>query len=120
MFIDALSTSTPKAPPPTPVDIGSARVSHDTAPAVVPDDAHAKASPSLATVQAAARQLEQFLQSIGRTIEFRVDAATHMTVVTVKDSSTGDVIRQIPSDETLRLAEHLDATKTSALLNLKA
>lgn len=58
-------------------------------------------------VHAAARQIESYLKSVGRTLEFRVDADTHRTVVTVRDAESGDVIRQIPGDEALRLARHL-------------
>ena len=47
------------------------------------------------------------LQKPNRNLAFSVDEDTNRSVVTVKDSSSGDVIRQIPSDEVLRLAERI-------------
>ncbi|HEY4369380.1 MAG TPA: flagellar protein FlaG [Steroidobacteraceae bacterium] len=68
-------------------------------------------------VQAAARQIDSYLKSVGQALEFSVDQATGRTVVTVRETATGDVIRQIPNEEVLELARHLDAGP-SALLNL--
>ena len=66
-------------------------------------------SPELVTtVEAAARQIESYLKSVGRTLEFRVDAETQRTVVTVRDATSGEVIRQIPNEEVLKLANSLN------------
>jgi flagellar protein FlaG len=70
-----------------------------------------------AAVRAAARQIDSYLKSVGRELEFRVDEDTGETVVTVRDTATGDVIRQIPNEEVLRLARHLNAG-SGALLDL--
>ena len=59
------------------------------------------------SVKQAARQLETFMQSMNRTLEFRVDQDSGRTVVTVKDKTTGETIRQIPSEEVMRLAHNL-------------
>ncbi|MFC4699941.1 flagellar protein FlaG [Glaciecola siphonariae] len=48
-----------------------------------------------------------FLQSKGTAISFSVDEATERQVVTVKDAASGDVIRQIPSEEVLNFAERI-------------
>jgi flagellar protein FlaG len=69
-------------------------------------------------LRAAAQQIEAYLKSIGRAVEFRLDDATGKTVVTVRDTATDEVIRQIPSDEMLRLARHLDQ-RANALVNVK-
>lgn len=58
-------------------------------------------------VRGAAQELDNFLKSSGRSLEFRVDKKSGLVVVSVHDSSTGEVIRQIPNEETLRIAEHL-------------
>jgi flagellar protein FlaG len=78
--------------------------------------------PSTVDVQAAAQQLQDYLASSGRTLQFQVDNATGITVVTVKDSETGDVIRQIPSEEVVRLARTIqqDSRSSNALLNVTA
>ena len=59
-------------------------------------------------VKASARQIESFLRSSGRELEFRVDDDSGMTVVSVRDPQTGDLIRQIPGEEVLRIARALD------------
>ncbi|MBU2977935.1 flagellar protein FlaG [Alteromonas sp. C1M14] len=58
-------------------------------------------------IEAATREVESFLQVQNRNLAFSVDEETNRSVVTVKDSASGDVIRQIPTDEVLRLAERI-------------
>jgi len=62
-------------------------------------------SASIETIGAIAQRIESYLKSVNRSLEFRVDTASGRTVVSVRDSETGDLIRQIPSDEVLRMAE---------------
>jgi flagellar protein FlaG len=58
---------------------------------------------------AVAAQLQEYLQSTRRDIEFRVDADTGTQIVTVRDANTGEVIRQMPSEEVLRVLKGLNA-----------
>ena len=55
----------------------------------------------------AVEEVQSFLQVQNRNLAFSVDESSRRPVVTVKDSSSGDVIRQIPSEEVLRLAERI-------------
>ncbi|MFS1702331.1 flagellar protein FlaG [Alteromonas sp. AMM-1] len=55
----------------------------------------------------AVQEIQSFLQVQNRNLAFSIDDDTKRSVVTVKDSSSGAVIRQIPSDEVLRLAERI-------------
>jgi len=66
-------------------------------------------------VRAAAQQIDSYLRSIGREVEFRVDDDTGMTVVTVRETATGDVIRQIPNEEVLQLARRFEASSGTLL-----
>jgi flagellar protein FlaG len=59
--------------------------------------------------QAVAQRIQQYLRESGRELDFRVDADTNRTVVTVRDQTTGEVIRQIPSEEVLRIARRLSS-----------
>jgi flagellar protein FlaG len=52
-----------------------------------------------------AQRIESYLKSVNRSLEFRVDDESGRTVVSVRDGETGDLIRQFPSDEVLRLAQ---------------
>jgi flagellar protein FlaG len=97
----------------------------ESRPGASTERAHAaEQAPSATEVKAAARQIEAYMRSLGRALEFRVDDATGRTVVTVRDSSTGDVVRQIPTEEVLRIAQSLAAhspqPKGSVLLDLTA
>lgn len=93
----------------------TAPVAQETPKAAEP--ASAAPEPSHEDVQRAAQQLEQFMQSMNRYLEFRVDQDSGRTVVTVKDKTTGDTIRQIPSEEVLHLAQNLGGTAHTGLLN---
>ncbi len=55
-----------------------------------------------------AERLNDFVQSSQRSLRFRVDDPSGRTVITVLDANTDEVIREIPSEEALRLAERLD------------
>jgi flagellar protein FlaG len=59
-------------------------------------------------MQAVAQQLRDYLNSVGRDLEFRVDADTHSMVITVKEADTGAVIRQIPTPEALQMRRYID------------
>jgi len=67
------------------------------------------------TVQAVAKQLEDYVRSSGRDLSFRVDEAAGATVVTVRNASTGEIIRQMPSEEALRLLRRLNEGSATLL-----
>lgn len=47
-----------------------------------------------------------------RNLNFAVDDSTGLTVVKVTDAVSGDVIRQMPTEDALRLAERLDEMRS--------
>lgn len=55
-----------------------------------------------------AERLEQFLKDSGRNVEYRVDADAGATVITVRRSDTGEVVRQFPSEEALAWLKRLN------------
>ena len=59
------------------------------------------------------------MKRVSRELEFHVDGASGRMVCTVRDSQTGDLIRQIPNEEVLRLAE-LAHDETIVLLSERA
>jgi flagellar protein FlaG len=92
----------------------------DDSPSVRSVDKPAPKTPPVdmnAAVRAAAKQIDSYLRSVGREVEFRVDEDTGMTVVTVRETATGDVIRQIPNEEVLELARRFQKS-SGALLDL--
>ncbi|OEO24123.1 flagellar biosynthesis protein FlaG [Pseudomonas sp. J237] len=63
-------------------------------------------------VAQAASSIQGFVQNIQRDLNFELDDASGRVVVKVIDSNSGDVIRQIPSEDALRLAENIDAARS--------
>ncbi|MFW9081037.1 flagellar protein FlaG [Pseudomonas sp. P2757] len=55
----------------------------------------------------AVQEIEKFVQSIKRNLEFSIDEHSGKVIVKVIASETGEVVRQIPSAEALKLAESL-------------
>jgi flagellar protein FlaG len=60
------------------------------------------------SVQSATKRLQEFVSEVRSDIQFSVDDQSGETVVKVIDSSTKEVIRQIPSEEALEIAKALD------------
>ena len=55
--------------------------------------------------------LNSLVQNIQRELNFRVDEGSGETVVTVLDSKTDEVIRQIPADHVLAISENIESLK---------
>lgn len=58
-------------------------------------------------IRQAISNVESFLKVQNRDLAFSIDEDTARSVVTVIDGQSGDVIRQIPSEEVLALAERI-------------
>jgi len=65
-------------------------------------------------LNAAVMQLNDYVQSVQRALEFSVDEQTGATVITVLDAETHEVIRQIPPQEVLAVARELSTRDTGA------
>jgi flagellar protein FlaG len=70
-------------------------------------------------IESVTKQIDSFLRSIGRSINFRVDPGSGEMVVSVIDANTGEVIRQVPGEEALRLAQRIEDS-LSALIDERA
>jgi flagellar protein FlaG len=67
-------------------------------------------------IESVTRQIDSFLRSINRSLQFRLDESTGRMVVSILDSETGEVIRQVPGDEALRIAQDIE-TRLSGMLD---
>jgi len=67
----------------------------------------------------AVSQLNDFVQSVQRDLQFEVDNDLGQTIVKVVDQQTQEVIRQIPDEVALRLAEKLHQDEPLTLFNIK-
>lgn len=67
----------------------------------------------------AVSQLNDFVQTVQRDLQFEVDNDLGRMIVKVVDQSTQEVIRQIPDEVALRLAENLQQDEPLTLFNIK-
>ncbi len=67
----------------------------------------------------AVSQLNDFVQTVQRELQFEVDSEKGQTIVKVVDQSSQKVIRQIPDEVALRLAENLQQNEPLSLLDIK-
>lgn len=56
--------------------------------------------------------IQSFVQNIRRDLNFSLDDSSGRVVVKVTDGASGEVIRQLPSEEALRLAESLEEVRS--------
>jgi flagellar protein FlaG len=83
------------------------------APAVrTPDPVAVKAAVtpdrSAEVAAAAQQQLDAFLRAHDQSLQFQVDKQTGMTIVHVYNDATGEIVRQIPTEEVVRIAQYFD------------
>ena len=55
--------------------------------------------------------LRNLYRSTRLKLDFRVDDATQQVVISVIDPETDEIVRQVPPEEILRMAERLDAVR---------
>ncbi len=60
-----------------------------------------------AEISRAVSQINRIVQSVQRDLSFNVDEDSGRTVIRVVDSESGELIRQIPSEEVLAIVTHL-------------
>lgn len=78
------------------------------------DDSHEDAK-----VKAAAEDIQKFFHSVKRNLEFSIDEESGKVIVKVIASDSGQVVRQIPNAEILKLADSL-SDANSLLFRAKA
>ena len=78
----------------------------------------ARAAVAAQELERAMRKLNESMAAAQRNLTFRVDEGSGRTVITVVDTATHEVIRQIPSEEVLAVSRALDVA--SGLLDAHA
>lgn len=97
----------PSSPAPVPAAIAKANASDIVPPGKVPERIE---------VEKAVSDLRDFAQSHQRQLDFSIDDTTGIMVVKVIATQSGEVIRQLPSEVALKLAQNL-ADPNSLLFN---
>ena len=70
------------------------------------------------TLKAALSELNQQMASSKQHLGFHMDESIHGPVITVQNTQTGEVVRQIPSEVVLNIAHSIDSLK-GVLFNKK-
>lgn len=78
------------------------------AKATAPAETAQTGSASRAEVEKAVEAVQKFTQPIASNLQFTIDEDTGIRVIKVIDTSTKEVIRQMPSEEMLQIAQALD------------
>ena len=104
---DSAAPVEPRPAPSVPAEASSVPAAtspeHSKSPATIADPAE---------VKQATEQINAFIKKLNASnVQFSVDKASGRVVVKVVDHETGDVIRQIPSEEALAIASSLDTPK---------
>ncbi len=68
---------------------------------------HSAQEPSAQDIQDAVQQVNDRLSSVDRVLQLNVDSGTGLTVATIKNSQTGEVLGQFPSTGSIELAKML-------------
>ena len=96
---------------------------HGAAPVKAVADVPVQTAPvhaSAEELKSAVDAINKVLQQSNQNLEFSVDTDTHRTVVRMVDTSTGELIRQFPSEATLAISRGIEQFQQGLLLTQKA
>ena len=101
-------------PVPTPSQVSSSDASQKPAPKVdLPSNVKSSVDPTQVrkNVKEAVSFLNEQLSANNRGIGFTVNEGDSTPIVTVRNTQTGEVVRQIPNDVVIKIAQNIDASK---------
>jgi flagellar protein FlaG len=105
MDVQAIASSNPPAA--ATAVAGQSASANPVAPAAATAGVGAP-EPSLIQITDAVKKINQSMSTQSRGLEFSVDTDSKRTIVKVVDRQTNELIRQIPTVETLEIAHALD------------
>jgi flagellar protein FlaG len=82
--------------------------------------AQTPAPTDMGKVREAVSKLNDHVQNLRRTLSFSIEESTGRTVIKVYDAETEELIRQIPPEETIRLAEVIEDQNASLFIEERA
>ena len=86
---------------------------------IKPSNVQKESAPTEEVIAKAAAQIQNFVQQMGRNLSFTIDETTGYNVVRVINPETNEVIRQLPSEELLKIAKSMEQLN-SVLINQRA
>lgn len=88
--------------------------------AVAPPKADGTPELSVPQLQSAVEKFNGVMRQSKQNLEFSLDTETKKPIIKLVDSVTGELIRQIPSEEMLAIARSIDQFQQGMLLSHKA
>ncbi|MFT3930422.1 MAG: flagellar protein FlaG [Spongiibacteraceae bacterium] len=104
------------APAPSSLATDSSATTAKDEPVAAESATAQNAQPDAKQLREAVSKLNDYVQNIRRNLSFSVEETTGRTVVKVYDAETDELIRQIPSEETLRLAAAIEERNSSLFI----
>jgi flagellar protein FlaG len=68
-------------------------------------------TPTIEKLEQAAARVKDVLRGTTSRLEIEIDSDSHKAVIKILNGESGEIIRQIPAQELLDLAKHLDEPK---------
>lgn len=109
-----------------PISVSTPTQRNEASRAALPE-APAAAAKKTATNELSAGQLQSAVDSINKSLkevnpslEFSIDNDTSLTVVKLVEKQSGEVIRQVPTEEALAIAKAIDKFQKGMLLTKEA
>jgi len=84
---------------------------------VLPQVTEAPAEVSSEKVREAVSRINEYVQQTERTLDFKLDENSGRTIISVYDKASAELIRQIPSELALELAQKLNDEEPSLLFS---
>lgn len=75
------------------------------------------AAEQLKQIEAAVGKLKEYADAQKRELSFSIDESSEQTVIKVFNAVSGELVRQIPSEEALKLAERASQNSSGGLLD---
>jgi flagellar protein FlaG len=97
----------------------NAAASVESRPAATAEAGNPSGQPSVEELQGAVSVINKVLELSNNNLQFSVDADTDRLVVKLVDTSTGELIRQYPSEATLAISRDIDRIQRGMLLTQK-
>lgn len=79
--------------------------------------AKSNSAEQLKQLEAAVSKLKEYADTQKRQLNFSIDEVSEQTVIKVFNASSGELVRQIPSEEALKLAERASQNSSGGLLD---
>jgi flagellar protein FlaG len=98
----------PSTAPAAPVQREALPALRSAEAASQPETAERQPKPETEEVKEAVKDIQDFVNTVTTDLRFTVDKETGRTIVSVVDSKTQQIVRQIPTEDIMKIARNID------------